>query len=36
MVKIDFMGIDAIGRSWQVATPQLDFVQPNDWTGLQM
>ncbi len=26
--KIDFMGIDAIGRSWQVATPQLDFVQP--------
>lgn len=26
--KIDFMGIDAIGRQWQVATPQLDFVQP--------
>mgnify|MGYP001604606479 FL=1 len=26
--KIDFMGIDAIGREWQLATPQLDFVQP--------
>jgi threonyl-tRNA synthetase len=27
--KIDFMGMDAIGREWQVATPQLDFVQPS-------
>lgn len=26
--KIDFMGIDALGREWQLATPQLDFVQP--------
>jgi threonyl-tRNA synthetase len=26
--KIDFMATDAIGREWQVATPQLDFVQP--------
>ncbi len=26
--KIDFMAVDAIGREWQVATPQLDFVQP--------
>src|SRR3989338_1502717 len=26
--KIDFMAIDAIGREWQLATPQLDFVQP--------
>ncbi|MBI2989968.1 MAG: threonine--tRNA ligase [Candidatus Magasanikbacteria bacterium] len=26
--KIDFMALDAIGREWQVATPQLDFVQP--------
>lgn len=26
--KIDFMGIDAIGRRWQVATVQFDFVQP--------
>jgi threonyl-tRNA synthetase len=26
--KIDFMATDAIGRSWQVATVQLDFVQP--------
>lgn len=26
--KIDFMAIDAIGREWQVATVQLDFVQP--------
>ncbi|MBI5621885.1 threonine--tRNA ligase [Candidatus Falkowbacteria bacterium] len=26
--KIDFMATDAIGRQWQVATPQLDFVQP--------
>lgn len=26
--KIDFMAIDALGREWQVATAQLDFVQP--------
>lgn len=26
--KIDFMAKDAIGREWQVATVQLDFVQP--------
>lgn len=26
--KIDFKAEDAIGRSWQVATVQLDFVQP--------
>lgn len=26
--KIDFMIFDAIGREWQLATPQLDFVQP--------
>ncbi len=26
--KIDFLAIDALGRDWQVATPQLDFVQP--------
>ncbi len=26
--KIDFMVIDALGREWQLATPQLDFVQP--------
>lgn len=26
--KIDFMVTDAIGRQWQVATVQLDFVQP--------
>ncbi|MEK7083639.1 MAG: threonine--tRNA ligase [Patescibacteria group bacterium] len=25
--KIDFMAVDALGREWQVATPQLDFVQ---------
>lgn len=27
--KIDFMATDAIGRQWQVATVQLDFVQPD-------
>jgi threonyl-tRNA synthetase len=27
--KIDFMGKDAIGREHQIATPQLDFVQPS-------
>lgn len=27
--KIDFMATDAIGREWQVATVQLDFVQPD-------
>lgn len=26
--KIDFLATDAIGRQWQVATVQLDFVQP--------
>jgi threonyl-tRNA synthetase len=26
--KLDFMGIDALGREWQLATPQLDFIQP--------
>ncbi len=26
--KIDFMATDAIGRKWQVATIQFDFVQP--------
>ena len=26
--KIDVMVSDAIGREWQLATPQLDFVQP--------
>lgn len=26
--KIDFMVADALGREWQLATPQLDFVQP--------
>lgn len=26
--KIDFMVRDALGREWQLATPQLDFVQP--------
>ena len=26
--KMDFMAIDAIGRKWQVATIQIDFVQP--------
>ena len=26
--KIDFMGSDALGRELQLATPQLDFVQP--------
>ncbi|MDZ7785770.1 MAG: threonine--tRNA ligase [Candidatus Saccharibacteria bacterium] len=27
--KIDFLATDALGRQWQVATVQLDFVQPN-------
>lgn len=26
--KIDFMGTDSLGRELQLATPQLDFVQP--------
>lgn len=26
--KIDFMVEDALGREWQLSTPQLDFVQP--------
>lgn len=32
--KIDFMVKDALGREWQLATPQLDFVQPKRF-GLQ-
>jgi threonyl-tRNA synthetase len=32
--KLDFMSKDAIGRSWQVATIQLDMVQPERF-GLQ-
>lgn len=35
--KIDFLATDAIGRQWQVATVQLDFVQPErfglEYTG---
>jgi threonyl-tRNA synthetase len=26
--KIDIMAIDALGREWQLATEQLDFIQP--------
>ncbi len=26
--KIDIMGVDALGRQWQISTIQLDFVQP--------
>lgn len=26
--KMDFMVLDALGREWQLATPQLDFNQP--------
>jgi len=26
--KIDFIAKDSLGREWQLATPQLDFVQP--------
>ncbi|MEY4723242.1 MAG: threonyl-tRNA synthetase [Candidatus Parcubacteria bacterium] len=26
--KLDFMAVDSIGRSWQVATVQLDMIQP--------
>lgn len=26
--KLDFMAVDALGREWQVATLQLDFIQP--------
>jgi threonyl-tRNA synthetase len=32
--KIDFMAEDALGRELQLATPQLDFVQP-EWFGLK-
>ncbi|MBP9782385.1 MAG: threonine--tRNA ligase [Candidatus Pacebacteria bacterium] len=32
--KIDFMAKDSIGRTWQVATIQLDFVQPSNF-GLE-
>lgn len=28
--KIDFMVTDALGRQWQTATVQLDFVQPSE------
>jgi threonyl-tRNA synthetase len=28
--KVDFMAKDSIGRTWQVATIQLDFVQPTN------
>lgn len=28
--KIDFMVTDAIGRQWQTATVQIDFVQPSE------
>lgn len=27
--KFDFMGVDALGRKWQVATIQLDFAMPD-------
>lgn len=27
--KIDFTAKDSLGREWQLATPQLDFVQPS-------
>ncbi len=29
--KIDFMAKDSIGRTWQVATIQIDFVQPKNF-----
>ncbi len=29
--KIDFIAYDSIGREWQVATIQLDFVQPENF-----
>lgn len=29
--KVDFMAKDSIGRTWQVATIQLDFVQPSNF-----
>lgn len=32
--KVDFMAKDSIGRTWQVATIQLDFVQPTNF-GLE-
>ncbi len=32
--KVDFMAKDSIGRTWQVATIQLDFVQPANF-GLE-
>jgi threonyl-tRNA synthetase len=32
--KVDFMAKDSIGRTWQVATVQLDFVQPANF-GLE-
>jgi threonyl-tRNA synthetase len=30
--KVDFMAKDSIGRTWQVATIQLDFVQPANFS----
>lgn len=32
--KVDFMAKDSIGRTWQVATIQIDFVQPSNF-GLE-
>jgi threonyl-tRNA synthetase len=32
--KVDFMAKDSIGRTWQVATIQIDFVQPANF-GLE-
>ncbi len=32
--KVDFMAKDSIGRTWQVATIQVDFVQPTNF-GLE-
>jgi threonyl-tRNA synthetase len=29
--KVDFMAKDSIGRTWQVATIQVDFVQPTNF-----
>lgn len=29
--KLDFMAYDSLGREWQVATIQLDFVQPENF-----
>jgi threonyl-tRNA synthetase len=32
--KVDFMAHDSLGRTWQVGTIQIDFVQPNNF-GLE-